>query len=68
MTVVDGFAYVQESGLFARGNKALMRECAELYSSNYGYWNEPGQLIREPVTLSSKRISKWFNDDTVVAT
>lgn len=68
MTVVDGYAYAQESGLFARGNQALMQECAALYSSNYGYWNEPGQLIRDPVTLSPKRIRKWFNDDTVVAT
>ena len=68
MPVVDGYVYEQESGLFARGNPVLIKECTTLYSEHYGVWNEPNKLIKKPVVMPASKLRKWLHDNTVVAT
>lgn len=62
------YNFEQQTGLYAVGSPSLIAECAALYSGHYGFWNEPGKLIKKPVELKSSKLKEWFNTNTVVAT
>jgi 2-polyprenyl-3-methyl-5-hydroxy-6-metoxy-1,4-benzoquinol methylase/GNAT superfamily N-acetyltransferase len=68
MSNSGNYSYEQQTGLYAAGSESLIAECAVLYSSHYGFWDEPGKLIKRSVRLTPKKLKEWFKVNTVVAT
>ena len=57
---IDGITYDCLPGSYVSASEELLKDCADLYSENYGIWSERGVRPGENIVLSPEKVKEWF--------